>query len=613
MTDKRISELPTLAPTGVASGDWLAIVDSSTNTTKKVSAYGSLNVPFESVAAFSAAVTAGYTAPDGTVVSAGPVQFQADSSAAIDGLPVGWKPFGDVYAEHFGSLGNGIEAIAAANLAAFTNAIAYIKSLSSQTILGGTLRFTGRHVVSGPVVVDGERIILEGVGGAGDGTGASEIRGHGVLGPVIRIKSRHCRLRNFQVSASNTRRTATVVTRDNYSGLGLTRDDQNYGVWVEADDVSGDIGADEFGFDNVWVHNQPNSSWVIMGGGYNSRISQCGSKDSNRHGLVIGDGKFTGRTNLRTAGVMSIVDWSSRGSQGHGCVVGDPTDVGGLVAVRILIHSMDNYSNAKNQTYLFDNYDSWIVADNSIIVDSGFSGNGASDITYPGQNGSIAVGGRNVLLRNTRLMLSGDGQAPVKIIGTHGTGTPRATECIIFDEGTHTLSPDATGPLAYLVDNTGNAANVTVNKHTLEGTFTALADGPISKGSRDELEFIYNTVLFGKQVVDDTTRGARIVSDANGALLSIVRNATTQILDRTTSGENVRFSRDGTPIGEIYTDSGTVALKSKTGKEVLLDVPSGSKIRLKAVTINFTGLPTSSAGLVSGDLWNDAGTIKIVP
>lgn len=29
--------------------------------------------------------------------------------------------------------------------------------------------------------------------------------------------------------------------------------------------------------------------------------------------------------------------------------------------------------------------------------------------------------------------------------------------------------------------------------------------------------------------------------------------------------------------------------------------------------INMAGMPTSSAGLSSGDLWNDSGTVKIVP
>lgn len=62
-----------------------------------------LNPCFPTVAAFAADVTAGYTAEDGTVVSAGPVQFQAQSSAAYDGLPAGWVPFGNVTPVHFGA------------------------------------------------------------------------------------------------------------------------------------------------------------------------------------------------------------------------------------------------------------------------------------------------------------------------------------------------------------------------------------------------------------------------------------------------------------------------------------------------------------------------------
>jgi hypothetical protein len=29
--------------------------------------------------------------------------------------------------------------------------------------------------------------------------------------------------------------------------------------------------------------------------------------------------------------------------------------------------------------------------------------------------------------------------------------------------------------------------------------------------------------------------------------------------------------------------------------------------------INVSGIPTSSAGLVTGDLWSDGGTIKVIP
>lgn len=30
-------------------------------------------------------------------------------------------------------------------------------------------------------------------------------------------------------------------------------------------------------------------------------------------------------------------------------------------------------------------------------------------------------------------------------------------------------------------------------------------------------------------------------------------------------------------------------------------------------TVQIVGIPTASAGLASGDLWSDAGTIKIIP
>ena len=33
---------------------------------------------------------------------------------------------------------------------------------------------------------------------------------------------------------------------------------------------------------------------------------------------------------------------------------------------------------------------------------------------------------------------------------------------------------------------------------------------------------------------------------------------------------------------------------------------------MRATTITLTDLPTSSAGLASGSLWNDSGTVKIV-
>jgi len=56
---------------------------------------------------------------------------------------------------------------------------------------------------------------------------------------------------------------------------------------------------------------------------------------------------------------------------------------------------------------------------------------------------------------------------------------------------------------------------------------------------------------------------------------------------------------------------------SPSNGDIWLDSTSGAveiqgDFKVNASNINFTGLPTSSAGLSAGDLWNDAGTLKIV-
>ena len=57
---------------------------------------------------------------------------------------------------------------------------------------------------------------------------------------------------------------------------------------------------------------------------------------------------------------------------------------------------------------------------------------------------------------------------------------------------------------------------------------------------------------------------------------------------------------------------GGIAMSTTNGKPVTInnDLELGGKI--KATSINFSGLPTSTVGLSTGDVWNDSGTLKIV-
>lgn len=66
---------------------------------------------------------------------------------------------------------------------------------------------------------------------------------------------------------------------------------------------------------------------------------------------------------------------------------------------------------------------------------------------------------------------------------------------------------------------------------------------------------------------------------------------------------------NGGLVQNIYIDASTerVGIGTTTPSQKL-DVNG----KIKATSINFSGLPTSASGLSSGDVWNDSGTLKIV-
>jgi len=59
--------------------------------------------------------------------------------------------------------------------------------------------------------------------------------------------------------------------------------------------------------------------------------------------------------------------------------------------------------------------------------------------------------------------------------------------------------------------------------------------------------------------------------------------------------------------GTSFFDGGNLAIGKKTATEKLEVLG-----KIKATSINFTNIPTTDAGLSSGDVWNDNGTLKIV-
>jgi len=495
-----------------------------------------------------------------------------------------WSPDGEVWAEHFGAVGSGSELVADGNYTAWQAAIEFCEAQPN----GASLYFKGRHVVNGVLEINGERIALIGAGPAGENAGVSDLRGHHMYGPVLRMKGDRPVLRDFIVSSTSARRAAPRVTKDNFAALGLTRDDQNFGIWLEPDDNDTDF-VDDPEITNVWSHNQPNEGMVMVGGGYVGRIDHSGAKDAAGHGLIISSGGFTGRTNKRIGGVLKINSWSSRGCKGHGFVAKPFDDDVGLSAIRVIISNMDNYNNCNTPSLLLHPYESILEADNSTITDSGFNGRGLY--------GALALGGRNVAAYNTRLLAMGSDQLPIRVLA--GIGDPnRPTEAIHIERMTCPV-----GSFSALVEVQAGAVGVRVIQDSLDGTSFAASTGVVREFVRATVRAWFGVQLWGKNVNNTTDLGGSVSSDGGGAYISMVRSNITAFFDRTGSGENVRFLRAGVSIGQVYTDSGTIALFSSSGKNVKIGVASGPEITLTPTGMIITGIPESAAAAAGGQMY----------
>ena len=188
-----------------------------------------------------------------------------------------------VSVKDFGAAGDGVTDDAAAIQAA----IQHIEANK-----GGTVYFpNGSYIVSQQLVISEPDVCLIGSGNAYTDFG-TRILSSNPLGPVLRIKAERVVLRDFSVGCSGNRRTSPAVTKDNYASYG-GRDNQNYGIWVEADDNSTDL-VQFCQFTNVGAKNQPNSGWVIGGGLYSSTLNGCNATNNLGHGFVADDGTYTG-------------------------------------------------------------------------------------------------------------------------------------------------------------------------------------------------------------------------------------------------------------------------------------------------------------------------------
>lgn len=479
-----------------------------------------------------------YNFPEGTGISpdACGVEYDPPFIGAVP-YPVCDKLAQTVSVKDFGAVGDGV----ADDTVAIQAAINAAKGGGSVFIPKGV------YLTSAPLEVD-EPVNIYGTG-FGDpvednvSNDGSVILGSHLYGPVLRVYSPACQLQMFCVSSTTARAAAAYVSGSTYAGLGLTRDDQNYGIWIEAQDTVGANITDQY-LENVWAYQQPAGGIVMIGGIYGSQVTHCGVNNvyTNGHGFVIDDGHFTNRTNKQIAGVMSLVDCQSYKMGGNALLVGTPNIVVGAPTLRVLVHNFDCFNAATTVATRLVDYDAFFYSDNSVIQYSAFQ---SSNRTI----GGLYVGGRNLQILNNRFLNT---RQPIKVASPIGAGTRSTNAVEITDFFLNQFGgPPTFYAAAVDVDATATAVNVYVG--TVDGLFTDLTNIAVMESQKVDERFWQGELVFGKTVADDNTAGARVFSNNTGGYVSATRISNVSgIFNRTTTeGTLLVYRYAGAGVGGV--------------------------------------------------------------
>lgn len=197
-----------------------------------------------------------------------------------------------------------------------------------------------------------------------------------------------------------------------------------------------------------------------------------------------------------------------------------------------------------------------------------------------------------------------------------------------IDLGTTSVSGNRT----IVVKSSTANANLTIIGTQGEGLFTLAGDEIDISASDDILlkspiieaegEFYIDNVNVSSDRVFISSTSGYVITDAE-----LTYNASTNVLTvtnlkiaGTTAGNAIYFQNSSgyvaynsaftydTTSGTLATDklSGTSQISAGTGENLRFTIDTGRYYR-------FDNVPTSSAGLPSGAIWNDSGTLKIVP
>lgn len=207
-----------------------------------------------------------------------------------------------------------------------------------------------------------------------------------------------------------------------------------------------------------------------------------------------------------------------------------------------------------------------------------------------------------------------------------GTGTGRL---VVRGDGTNPLIrlENSAGALRFGVDDAGAAtglASLTASGNITSGSGNIVSQLAIFSGSGSAAAITWNTGANGRLLINTSgisfDYSGATKTDTSGTVSLVSTSATYGAASGTAAFRNLNLAytvnNTGAVTGSvtgIYLNATETNLNGATHNLMNLQVGGVSRFRIRGNgQVNMANLPTSSAGLSAGDLWNNGGVLNIV-
>jgi hypothetical protein len=395
--------------------------------------------------------------------------------------------------------------------------------------------------------------------------------------PAVHIRDSGQMLKGLVIRATGARASASL-------------DAVSFGVLTESVDASGGSVANS-NIENVFIEGHPSHGYVSSGGNFMPLLDGIAVRNCKGHAFIYDRGDITSRANTARPGGIVARHLRTYANGGHDFVLGNLDDYG---AYRVKIDDADFSSRqgtADPITASIKMADATCIfhGENIVLTNIAYSGEVNGTATYA----AFQFSGRTHRYISNRF---------IKCVGLAnavlGTVVSTTTDDIVFD-GVYPANNTTASPAISI---TGAIGTIVVMCQMDAGAGIATLSNWFTTGYVKGFILTSSALKLGSREVDATSI---VLTGETVSALSISRADAE-------AGMLITRTGSGAATGKLSATGGTLALATTSDNNLVLTRNSVARLTVKASTFNLASLPTSAAGLSSGDLWSNSGVVTVV-